>query len=137
MLKPLKFLALTFIILWSWWTSFHGALGDPQTRLLNKGCSQYNATNLSNFNQNLNATLADLRNQSTSKDFGTAQHTVGTDPVYGMFQCRDYLSNADCAACVAVAAAQIRNCSAGANGARVIYDGCFLRYKLHPSIQYK
>ncbi|MED6118671.1 hypothetical protein PIB30_005144 [Stylosanthes scabra] len=130
--KPLKLSALTyFIILWSWWTSFHfhGALGDPQTLLLNKGCSQYNATNLSNFNQNLNATLGDLRNQSKTTDFGTSHHTVGADPVYGMFQCRDYLSKADCATCVSVAAAQIRNCSAGANGARVIYDGCFIRYE--------
>ncbi|XP_016198791.1 cysteine-rich receptor-like protein kinase 2 isoform X2 [Arachis ipaensis] len=129
--KPLKLLALTLIILWSWWTSFHfhGALGDPQTLLLNKGCSQYNATNLSNFNQNLNSTLRDLRNQSKSMDFGTSHHAVGADPVYGMFQCRDYLSKADCATCFSVAAAQIRNCSAGANGARVIYDGCFIRYE--------
>nr|KYP76043.1 Cysteine-rich repeat secretory protein 55 [Cajanus cajan] len=57
-----------------------------------------------------------------------AQEARGADPVYGMFQCRNYLSTADCAACFAAAAAQVRNCSTGANGARVIYDGCFLRY---------
>ncbi|PNX59112.1 cysteine-rich receptor-like protein kinase 2-like protein, partial [Trifolium pratense] len=45
---------------------------------------------------------------------------------------RNYLSNSDCSACFAVAAAQIRNCSAGSNGARVIYDGCFLRYTSIP-----
>ncbi|XP_057431355.1 cold-responsive protein kinase 1-like [Lotus japonicus] len=125
-----KLLALTLFLLWSW-RSFHGALGDPQTRLINKGCSQYNATTLSTFNQNLNGTLADLKSQvsNQSKRFATAQEARGTDPVYAMFQCRDYLSAADCAACFTVAAAQIRNCSAGANGARVIYDGCFLRYE--------
>ncbi|XP_061339118.1 cold-responsive protein kinase 1-like [Gastrolobium bilobum] len=129
-MKQLKLLALTLFMLWSWW-SFHGAIGDPQTRLLNKGCSQYNATNLSNFYQNLNSTLEELRTKvnNQSKHFATAQQAMGTDPVYAMFQCRNYLSNTDCAACFATAAAQIRNCSAGANGARVIYDGCFLRYE--------
>ncbi|XP_027931027.1 cold-responsive protein kinase 1-like [Vigna unguiculata] len=116
-----------FILLWS----LEGAIGDPQILLLNKGCSQYNATDLSTFNQNLNATLDDLRVQVTnqSKHFATAQEARGQDPVYAMFQCRNYLSTTDCAACFAAAAAQIRNCSAGANGARVIYDGCFLRYE--------
>ncbi|KAI9100067.1 hypothetical protein K1719_024285 [Acacia pycnantha] len=43
--------------------------------------------------------------------------------------CRSYLSAANCANCFSAAAAQIRNCSAGTNAARVIYDGCFLRYE--------
>ncbi|KAK7290293.1 hypothetical protein RIF29_04604 [Crotalaria pallida] len=118
------------IILWSCWT-IPDAQADPQINLINKGCSQYNATNLSNFNQNLNASLADLRSQvsNQSKHFATAHQALGADPVYALFQCRNYLSNTDCAACFAAAAAQIRNCSAGANGARVIYDGCFLRYE--------
>ncbi|KAH1226301.1 Cysteine-rich receptor-like protein kinase 3 [Glycine max] len=124
-------LVITFLmLLWSWW-SLLGALGDPQTHLINKGCSQYDATDLSNFNQILNETLDDLRAQvsNQSKHFATAQKARGADPVYAMFQCRNYLSTADCAACFVVAAAQIRNCSVGANGARVIYDGCFLRYE--------
>ncbi|KAL9320200.1 hypothetical protein ACSQ67_012039 [Phaseolus vulgaris] len=123
----LNLLPLTFFIFWS----LQGALGDPQVLLLNKGCSQYNATDLSNFNQNLNATLNELRVQvsNQSKHFATAQEARGQDPVYALFQCRNYLSTADCAACFDAAAAQIRNCSAGANGARVIYDGCLLRYE--------
>ncbi|KAK7333064.1 hypothetical protein VNO80_29824 [Phaseolus coccineus] len=123
----LNLLPLTFFIFWS----LQGALGDPQILLLNKGCSQYNATDLSNFNQNLNATLNELRVQvsNQSKHFATAQEARGQDPVYALFQCRNYLSTTDCAACFHAAAAQIRNCSAGANGARVIYDGCFLRYE--------
>ncbi|CAJ1960709.1 unnamed protein product [Sphenostylis stenocarpa] len=126
--QHLKLVPLTLFILWS---LEGGALGDPQTRLLNKGCSQYNASDLTNFNQNLNATLDDLRVQvsNQSKHFATAQAARGQNPVYGMFQCRNYLSTSDCAACFSVAAFQIRNCSAGANGARVIYDGCFLRYE--------
>ena len=105
------------------------AAADPQTKLLNQGCSQYNVTDLSDFYTNLNATFSDLRAQlrSNNKRFATGQQTRGSDPVYAMAQCRDYLSTANCVACFAAAEKQIRNCSA-ANGARVIYDGCFLRY---------
>ncbi|KAF5740336.1 cysteine-rich receptor-like protein kinase 2 isoform X3 [Tripterygium wilfordii] len=104
-------------------------VSDPQMNMLNKGCSQYNATNFSIFNRNLNATFVDLRAQFTSNNyFATAQRADGTDPVYALAQCRNYLSNSDCIACFDSAAARIRNCSA-ANGARVIYDGCFLRYE--------
>ncbi|XP_028124365.1 cysteine-rich receptor-like protein kinase 2 [Camellia sinensis] len=108
------------------------AMSDPEINLLNKGCSQYNATNLSDFFSNLNATFSGLRNQisSQNKKFATAQQARTSDPVYAMVQCRDYLSVADCVSCLDAAVSQIRNCSA-ANGARVIYDGCFLRLGLH------
>ncbi|KAL5577349.1 hypothetical protein UlMin_019048 [Ulmus minor] len=96
------------------------AAAEPQTKLLNQGCSQYNATNISDFYSSLNGSLSSLRAQlAAGKHFATAQH------VYALVECRNYLSTADCVACFAAAAAQIRNCSA-ANGARVIYDGCFL-----------
>ncbi|XP_029126432.1 cold-responsive protein kinase 1-like isoform X2 [Cajanus cajan] len=124
--------ALALVVLWSWcWWSFEGVVGDPQIFLLKWDCSGFTVPNLSNFNQNLNASLADLRAhvRNQSKYFATAQATSGTDPVYAMFQCRNYLSITDCATCLAAATAQIRNCSAGSNGARVIYDGCFLRYE--------
>ncbi|KAK3004105.1 hypothetical protein RJ639_018242 [Escallonia herrerae] len=104
-------------------------MSDPQTNLLNRGCSQYNATNLSNFFSNRNATFADLRSQLTNSTyFATAQQVRTSDPVYAMAQCRNYLATADCVACFDAAVSLIRNCSA-ANGARVIYDGCFLRYE--------
>nr|KYP76042.1 Cysteine-rich receptor-like protein kinase 2 [Cajanus cajan] len=126
-LKVVTLTTLLMLLLLSWWR-FEGAVGDPQTLLLKQDCSGYIAPDLSNFNQNLNASLADLRSQVTnqSKHFVTAQATTGANPVYAMFQCRNYLSITDCATCLATAIAQIRNCSAGVNGARVIYDGCFL-----------
>ena len=101
---------------------------DPQTNLLNKGCSQYSATSVSDFYKNLNATYVDIRRQivSEGKRFVTAQQLRTSDPVYAMAQCRDYMSATDCATCFDAAVTLIRNCSA-ANGARVIYDGCFLR----------
>ncbi|KAL6219543.1 hypothetical protein ACLB2K_007302 [Fragaria x ananassa] len=68
-----------------WWlASCVGA--DPQINLLNEGCSQYNATSLSDFYTNLNATFLDLKAQllNGSKHFATAQQAKGSDPVYAM-----------------------------------------------------
>ncbi|RZB50682.1 Cysteine-rich receptor-like protein kinase 2 [Glycine soja] len=123
--------ALTLLVLLSWWSfGFEGAVGDPQLFLLKWECSVVAVDDLFNFNQNLNASLADLRVQvsNQSKQFATVQSTSGADPVYTMFQCRNYLSNTDCATCFAAAAAKIRSCSTG-NGAHVVYDGCILRYE--------
>ncbi|KAA8547678.1 hypothetical protein F0562_004107 [Nyssa sinensis] len=106
------------------------AISDPQTDLLNFGCSQYNATNLSNFFSSLNATFSELRSQLSNNDhFATAQQVRTSDPVYAMFQCRNYLSAADCLTCFDVADSQIRQSCRAANGARVMFDGCFLRYE--------
>ncbi|KAL5170731.1 hypothetical protein HKD37_11G032356 [Glycine soja] len=58
----LKVVALTLLVLWSWW-SFEGAVGDPQLFLLTLKCSGFTVPNLSNFYQNLNASLEDLRAQ--------------------------------------------------------------------------
>lgn len=101
---------------------------DAQTNLLNQGCSTVNATNMVEFFKNLNETLKNMRNEvSVNKTyFATGQQARSTNPVYAMFQCRNYMSNADCLRCFDTAAVQIRNCSV-VNGARVIYDGCFLR----------
>ncbi|XWS11623.1 hypothetical protein CRYUN_Cryun37aG0014500 [Craigia yunnanensis] len=102
---------------------------NPQTFLLNQGCSQYNVTSFSDFRRNLNATLTELRGQlENNMYFAVAQEATGSDPVYAMVQCRNYMSKKDCISCFTAASSQIRNCSA-ANGARVIYDGCFLRYE--------
>ncbi|KAE9598851.1 putative protein kinase RLK-Pelle-DLSV family [Lupinus albus] len=122
-------LQLTLIWWLTWWsTNHHGAVADPQTHLLNIGCSPFNAT-LSFFGS-MNSTLSKLRAQvsNQSKHFVTAQEAKGEILAFSMFQCRNYLSNKDCLACFDTANTQIRNCF-DANGARIIYDGCFLRYE--------
>ncbi|KAJ4827075.1 hypothetical protein Tsubulata_013888 [Turnera subulata] len=107
-------------------------VSDPQTTLLNSGCSQYKVDSVSDFKSNLDSMLSQLRTQlNSSKHFATAQQARGSAPVFTLVQCRNYLPTADCVSCFEVAATQIRNCSS-ANGARVIYDGCFLRYESSP-----
>ncbi|XP_054796093.1 cysteine-rich receptor-like protein kinase 2 isoform X2 [Prosopis cineraria] len=129
--KPLFFFVfLSFIIIWSWGT-LDGVVSDPQTNLVRLWCDQDGDNDGSILKEILNETFRDLRAQieDQSKLFGTAQAVKANIAVYGLFQCRNYLSIADCLACFNVAAVNIRNCSARAYGARLVYDGCFLRYE--------
>jgi hypothetical protein len=131
--KKLKMMGMVLRVTFIWWLcGLRLGVADPQINLLNSGCSQYNVSDVSNFYTNLNATFSDLRTQlnNNNKYFATAQQVIGSEPAYAMVQCRNYLSKSDCIACFTTAVSQIRNCSA-ANGARVIYDGCFLRYGHH------
>ncbi|KAK4278119.1 hypothetical protein QN277_016010 [Acacia crassicarpa] len=127
--KPFFFLLLSFII-WSWWT-LDCVVSDPQTTFVKIGCSQYNVTDTRIFHDNLKITFRDLKTQikNQSKHFATSQAVKGNNPAYSVFQCRNYLSISDCLACFRFAALHIRNCSYGATGARIIYEGCFLRYE--------
>ncbi|XP_028782535.1 cysteine-rich receptor-like protein kinase 2 isoform X2 [Neltuma alba] len=124
------FFLLSFTI-WSWWT-LDGVVSDPQTTLVTIGCSQINVSDVSIFQGNLNATFRSMRTQisNQSEHFATEQVVKGNNPAYGLFQCRNYLSIADCLSCFDFAADKIRrNCSAASNGAHITYDGCFLRYE--------
>ncbi|XP_054796499.1 cysteine-rich receptor-like protein kinase 2 isoform X3 [Prosopis cineraria] len=128
--KPLFIFLLSFTI-WSWWT-LDGVVSDPQLSYVKSGCSSYNVSDVTIFNENLNTTMRSLRAQisNQSKHSATAQAVKGNNPAYGVFQCRNYLSIKDCLACFDIAAVQIyNNCSVAATGARLIYEGCFLRYE--------
>ncbi|XVF14714.1 hypothetical protein REPUB_Repub09cG0085400 [Reevesia pubescens] len=127
--KTASITCLLTMIIWWWFLEKSVSASDPQLNLLNSGCSQYNVTNFQDFSSNLNSTWIQLREVlNSSKYFATAQQATGLAPAYAMAQCRNYLSLADCLACFEAALTRIRNCSA-ANGGRVIYDGCFLRYE--------
>ncbi|XP_068495474.1 cold-responsive protein kinase 1-like [Phaseolus vulgaris] len=124
----LKVVALILI----WWSSngVEDAVAAKDAHLVNMGCSSFNASDLRSFFANINETFSDMREEiiNQSKHFGTVQKARGEVLTYTMFQCRNYLSKNDCLSCFNNATTQIRNCSGG-NGARVIYDSCFLRYE--------
>lgn len=112
------------------------AISDPQTNLLNLGCSAYNATNPSLFIANLNATISDILSQISAAAGGgalsaTAETARSSAPVYALAFCRGYLSRSDCLNCLSSAAARLRACGSGTGG-RVIYDGCSARYESAP-----
>ncbi|PKA48104.1 Cysteine-rich receptor-like protein kinase 2 [Apostasia shenzhenica] len=114
------------------------AAADPQTNLLNFGCSSYNATDPSVFLSNRNATISDLLSQISEASSGgsggfsaTAERSSSPEPVYALAFCRVYLSHGDCLTCLSTAAAHLRDCGAGTGG-RAVYDGCEARYESGP-----
>ncbi|XP_020597957.1 cysteine-rich receptor-like protein kinase 2 isoform X2 [Phalaenopsis equestris] len=110
-------------------------ISDPQTNLLNIGCSTYNASNTSLFLSNLNNTFSILRSKISSSAAGnlstTSELPQSAAPLYALFFCRPYLSLSDCLACFAAAVSFTHRCGAGTGG-RVIFDGCTLRYESAP-----
>ena len=125
----IKLLALNLI----WWSSInveYAVAATRDTRVINSGCSPINATNTVSFFGNVNETFSELRGEirNQSKHFGTSLNSRGAVNAYTMFQCRNYVSRNDCLACFNTASAQIRDICKIANGARVIYNDCFLRY---------
>ncbi|CAH1436883.1 unnamed protein product [Lactuca virosa] len=104
---------------------------QPQTNILITACSPANHTNLPNFYANLNSTFQDVRTQLSNNNtyFATAEQTRNSEAVYVMGQCRNYMSTRDCVACFDFADRSIRFC-AGANGGRVVLDGCFLSFSV-------
>ncbi|XP_054797480.1 cysteine-rich receptor-like protein kinase 2 [Prosopis cineraria] len=114
-----------------------GVVSEPQTHFLNRGCNPYAeflVSNVTLFGENIKASLRDIREQIGDQNthFATAQQAgaSGGNTVSTLFQCRSYLSIADCVACFDVAAPQIFSCAAGDLGGHVVYDGCYLRYDI-------
>ncbi|KAK1386349.1 cysteine-rich receptor-like protein kinase 2 [Heracleum sosnowskyi] len=106
-----------------------GVVTDPQTKLLNEECSQFKtADTLSNFNSNFNKTFGNIRNQlSGNIHFATA---LSLD-VFGLAQCRNYLSTGDCIACFDAGVNRITRSCPAYDGAHIVLEGCFLRYEAH------
>ncbi|XP_028754206.1 cold-responsive protein kinase 1 isoform X2 [Neltuma alba] len=124
---------ITFMF-WSSWWALNGVVSDPQTNLLRKDCTPAGILvlpNFSIFSDNVNETFGEIREQimSINKHFATAQQGNGGNPVFSLFQCRNYLSVHDCVGCFDAAAKQVRNCPAASPGGLVVYDGCFLGYE--------
>ncbi|KAL8255364.1 hypothetical protein R6Q59_033585 [Mikania micrantha] len=122
--RPMVVVAVVFLVYLT-----NPASSQPQTNILILACSMANVTNSRDFYSNLNQTFVNIRSQlSNNTYFATAELTRNSVPVYVMAQCRNYMSTRDCLGCFDFAASSIRACAA-ANGARLVLDGCFLRYE--------
>ncbi|KAD5960704.1 hypothetical protein E3N88_12176 [Mikania micrantha] len=82
------------------------------------------------FFNNLNSTIVQLRSllSNTGVYYARSQNLMNQDSVYGLTQCRNYLSTQQCVACFDVAVSAVESCSS-VNGANVFLDNCFLRYE--------
>ncbi|GLJ33745.1 hypothetical protein SUGI_0678320 [Cryptomeria japonica] len=102
---------------------------DPRITEAGHGCSLINTTNPSAFSENRKTVFSLLVKNISSTGFATASHGNGKDSVYGLAQCRNDLSMEDCSKCYATATEQIVIYCPFEIGARMIFEGCFLRYE--------
>ncbi|GLJ33748.1 hypothetical protein SUGI_0678360 [Cryptomeria japonica] len=102
---------------------------DPQIVEAGHGCSLINTTNPTAFTENRKNVFSLLAENISSTGFATASSGNGTNKVYGLAQCRNDLSMADCSQCYTAATDQIVKYCPFEIGARMIFDGCFLRYE--------
>ncbi|KAJ9541262.1 hypothetical protein OSB04_027768 [Centaurea solstitialis] len=116
-------------------------LGTSQSNNVNSSnirlsCGSNTAMSSSSFFGNLNSTIDQLRARLSNNGvyYARAQNLRNEDSVYGLAQCRNYLSTENCVACFDVAVSAVESCSS-ANGANVFLDDCFLRIDLLESIQ--
>lgn len=96
------------------------------------GCSQLKYKPNTPYESNVNSMLTSLVNSAASAPFNNFKISVPgsspTDVLYGLFQCRGDLSSDDCRTCVARAVGQVGVLCAGAAGAAVQLDRCFVKY---------
>ncbi|XP_074339843.1 cysteine-rich receptor-like protein kinase 2 [Apium graveolens] len=106
-----------------------GIAADTQEEELLERCTTFKVSvDLSTFLSSVNKTFGDMRKQLSSVHFATAYETN----VFGMAQCRNYLSTVDCLACFDAGVTEIRRkCDPTMDGAHFIYQGCFLRYGIY------
>ncbi|KAI3519033.1 hypothetical protein L1887_08007 [Cichorium endivia] len=93
-------------------------------------CGSNDAMSPTSFSRNLHSTFSQLRSQlsNTGVYYARAQNLENGDAVYGVAQCRNYLSSAECLACFDVSVSVVATCGS-ANGANVFLDNCFLRFE--------
>ncbi|KAK1381335.1 Cysteine-rich receptor-like protein kinase 3 [Heracleum sosnowskyi] len=125
-MKSIIMLGYTFVIVSM---IVKGIKSDSQEQELLERCTTFKVSmDLSTFLSSVNKTLGDMRKQLSNVHFATAYETN----VFGMAQCRNYLSSADCLACFDSGVTEIRRkCDATMDGAHFIYQGCFLRYGIY------
>lgn len=107
--------------------NIEGVLLGPQTKLLKQDCSRWPARDTTMiFLGKFNKTFGDIR-KKLSNDSNIHFATADQINLYGMVQCRNYLSSKDCVSCLDAAWTQIRRACPNDDGGHVVYEGCFLR----------
>ncbi|GAB2213611.1 hypothetical protein Droror1_Dr00017922 [Drosera rotundifolia] len=77
---------------------------------------------------NIDRLLAEIVQNTRQSYFSAISYGKGVNKVYGLAQCREDVSSADCSSCIRNATQVIRGLCPSLADARVWYDYCFLRY---------
>ncbi|KAK9062114.1 hypothetical protein SSX86_019299 [Deinandra increscens subsp. villosa] len=105
-------------------------ISNTNTTPLKFFCGSNYAMSQTTFFGNLNSTFSQLRSHLSNPGvyYARAHGSENEDAVYGVAQCRNYLSSTECLACFDVAVSILQPCGL-ANGAHVFLDNCFLRFE--------
>ncbi|KAH9288588.1 hypothetical protein KI387_032705 [Taxus chinensis] len=122
-------LAMYFILILASPNFVHHLQADPQTVEAGHGCSLTDSENPPAFRENRAAVFSSLAKNISLTRFATASNGQGVNAVYGLAQCRNDLSLNDCSECHRESQNQIVTYCRDNTGARMIFDGCFLRYE--------
>ncbi|KAL1556535.1 plasmodesmata-located protein 6-like [Salvia divinorum] len=112
----------------AWWeTALDVSLFFPS--VVGIGCSQLKYNPASPYQSNLNSILTSIVNSASYANYNNFKISLpGSDVVYGLFQCRGDLGNADCRQCVSDAVARLGATCSGATGGAMQLEGCFVRF---------
>jgi len=95
--------------------------------------SQKNATNLDEFNKDVNELLLDLSRRAASGDSRVkyaANSTVGSEVIYGLVQCTPDLDESECFDCLNRSIDRIPiDCCKDKTGGRVVRPSCNMRFE--------
>lgn len=113
------------------------AADGPQITYLGSGCSESISRtyrNVTTFNNNQAAVYqslaSNLSSHTSGSHFATSVIDNGTtDPVFGLAQCREYLTTNECLQCFTAAKAKVKQVCPRSNGAKLHLEGCFLRFE--------
>ncbi|KAF7002782.1 hypothetical protein CFC21_018217 [Triticum aestivum] len=93
------------------------------------GCSPSKYQPGTPYEGNLKSLLASITSAAPNAAYSSFANGTGDGAAaYGLYQCRGDLGNAECAACVRDALAQLNQVCPGAYAASLQLEGCYVRY---------
>ncbi|KAJ6805119.1 putative cysteine-rich repeat secretory protein 15 [Iris pallida] len=92
------------------------------------GCSPSKFQPNSPYQSNLNSLFTSIAFSASRSAYSSYTTGAGDSTIYGLYQCRNDMSSADCSACVQSAVGQLSLVCAESYAASLQLDSCYVRY---------
>lgn len=102
--------------------------GVPRNQIVQQSCNNETENNPIEFSSNFIQTMERIGAQMQTSLNGTASAGTAPNRNYGLLQCYGDLSTTDCILCYDTAHYVVSRCFPS-TGARVYFDGCFIRFQ--------
>ncbi|KAJ0039174.1 hypothetical protein Pint_22373 [Pistacia integerrima] len=129
-MSSISLLLLLFPILFITFSLFATPSSSAVDTFVFGGCSQLKYAQGTPYESSVNSMLTSLVNSATFTTYNnfTIPSSTSQEALYGLFQCRGDLNNADCGRCVARAVSQLGTICANSCGGALQLEGCFVKY---------